>query len=307
MTTALTGNNSFQLNEHVRQIVAAFIREHGDLALEKLDGAEVSYEQILGAVESLPFLASKKMVVVYDMSLNKEAAEKLEQLIGGAGDTTDLIIVEAKPDKRGVYYKQLKKLTDFTEFNELDEGQLTVWLVAESKRLGASLSRSDATYLVQRVGANQMRLSHELEKLVQYNPDVTRKSIDLLTDENPSSTIFNLVDSVFSGNLRQALRIYEEQRQQKIEPQAIHGMLVWQMHAVAIAVSAPPSASSQQIAQESSMSPYVMQKSQRIARTMGRAKVVAFMKLLRDIDYRAKHEIFDYDEALRYAIVSLAY
>ncbi len=307
MTIALAGVNSFQRNEELRKLVDAFVHEHGDLALEKLDADEAEYNQILGAIESLPFLATKKMVVLYDLSFNKEATEQLEHLIERAGDSTDLIIVESKVDKRSVYYKQLKKITDFHEYTEMDEPQLTSWLVAEAEQANAKLSRQDASYLVQRAGINQMLLSHELHKLVQYDPIVTKKSIDLLTAENPSSTIFNLIDSVFSGNLNQALRIYDEQRQQKVEPQAIHGMLVWQMHAVAIAVSAPSSVNSAQIAKDSSMSPFVIQKSQRIARSMGRAKIIKFMKLLRDIDYRGKHEVFDYDEALRYAIISLAY
>ncbi|MGI9028202.1 MAG: hypothetical protein ACR2FM_05195, partial [Candidatus Saccharimonadales bacterium] len=69
----------------------------------------------------------------------------------------------------------------------------------------------------------------------------------------------------------------------------------------------PSSANHAQIARDSGISPFVIQKSQRIARNMGRAKIREFTTLLRDIDYRGKHEILDYDEALRYAIISLAY
>jgi DNA polymerase-3 subunit delta len=306
MTAAFTGTNSFQIRAHLNERIAGFVKEYGDLALEKLDGLEASYEQILGAVESLPFLATKKMVVVYDLSANKQGSEALEQIIERAGDTTELIIAEAKLDKRGVYYKQLKKLTDFKEYNELEEADLASWLTAEATAKKATLSRGDAQYLVRRAGADQMRLSRELEKLVQYEPMITRGTIDLLTDENPSSTIFNLIDSVFSGDLSRALSIYDEQRQQKIEPQAIHGMLVWQMHAVAIAATAPPNASPNEISKSSGISPYVIQKSQRIAGKMGRPKIIKFMRLLRDIDYRGKHEVLDYDEALRYAIISLS-
>ncbi len=84
------------------------MQEHGALAVERLDGEEASYEQIIGAVESLPFLAEKKMVIVQDLSANKQAVEALEQIINLAGDTTDLVVVEPHPDKRAAYYKQLK-------------------------------------------------------------------------------------------------------------------------------------------------------------------------------------------------------
>lgn len=306
MAIALSGTNSYQVKSKLTKLVADFTAEHSDLALEKLDGSEVSYEQIQSAIDSLPFLSTKKMVIVYDLSLNKQAAEELEQIIERAGNTTELIIVETKLDKRSVYYKQLKKLTDFTDYNELTEDQLAAWLIDEAKRLGASLSRTDSLYLVQRVGLDQMRLSRELEKLIQYNPQISKDTINLLCEENPSSTIFNLIDNVFSGNLKQALHIYDEQRRQRVEPQAIHGMFVWQMHAVAITCSAPANVNSGQIAKDSGISPYVIQKSQRIANRMGRTRIIEFMRLLRDIDYRGKHETLDYDEAMRYAIVSLS-
>lgn len=306
MTVAITGTNSFLAKAEAKALVDDFVKINGDLALERLDATEVTEQVIFAAIESMPFLASKKMVVVQDLSANQAASEALEQIIEGAGDSTELLILEGKLDKRSAYYKQLKKLTDFREFNELDESQLGEWLTGEAKRLGAKLSRSDAQYLVQRVGANQMMLSHEIEKLAQYNPEINRHSIDELTIENPSSTVFNLIDSAFTGNLAQALQIYDEQRRQRVEPQAIHGLLVWQMHNVSITAAAPPSMSSSDIAKQSGISPFVAQKSQRIAHGMGRRKIIEFMQLLRDIDYRSKHETLDYDEALRYAIVKLA-
>ena len=306
MTIALTGTNSFLVRSEARKLTDSFVKEHGDLTLEKLDGAEASRDQIIGAVESLPFLADRKMVVVQDLSANQQASESLEQIIERTNDSTDFVIVESKLDKRGIYYKQLKKLSGFQEFNELDEARLADWLVEEAKGRKAVLNKKDAAYLVERVGTDQMRLSRELEKLRQYDPQIGRHSINKLTDENPSSTIFNLIDSAFSGNLAQALRIYDEQRRQKVEPQAIHGMLVWQMHNVAVTAAAPSGMNSAEIAKQSGISPFVAQKSQRIARQMGRRKIIDFMELLRDIDFRSKRETLDYDEALRYAIVTLA-
>lgn len=306
MTFALAGTNHYQLKSRLDELVNSFVKKHGNLVLEKLDGEEASYEQIIGAVESLPFLAEKKMVIIYDLSANKQAAEALEHIIELAGDTTDLIMVESMPDKRSAYYKQLKKLDGFNEFSEPDENELAKWLVSESVKKNARLNLGDARYLVERVGRNQSRLQQELEKLIQYDPLVNKESIKLLIEENPSSTIFNLIDSVFSGNLDQALHIYDEQRRQKVEPQAIHGMLVWQMHAVAVADSAPPANTPAQISKDSGLSPFVIQKSQRIAHKIGRQKIIEFMRLLRDIDYRGKHEALDYDDALRYAFIILA-
>lgn len=306
MITVVSGENRFLVQQHMRRTVDPFIAEHGDLAVERIDANEASYDDIRAAVESLPFLVSKKLVIVNNLSQNKEAAEKFDELKELASDTTDLFIVEAKLDKRGAYYKKLKKQKEFTEYAELDESSLSAWLVDMAHQLNGSISRSDASYLVQRVGANQLRLSNEVKKLIQYNVHITKSSIDDLTVENPGTTIFNLIDSIFSGNMQQALRIYDEQRKLRIEPQAIHGMLVWQMHTVAIISAAPKNTPAQTIASQSGISPFVVQKSQRIAAKMSRSAILQFLQLLRDIDYRSKRSALDYDEALRFAIVSLA-
>jgi DNA polymerase III delta subunit len=204
-----------------------------------------------------------------------------------------------------VYYKNLKKIEGFEEFKDPDPSNLHGWLMSQAKMLGANISHVDATYLIDRVGANQTLLAHEVEKLAQYDLRISRANIDLLTEQTPSSTVFNLIDSAFSGNLALALKLYDEQRAQKVEPQAVHGMLVWQMNIVAVCATAG-NKNSHEIATETKLNPYVVGKSQNIARRMGREKISEFLKLLRDIDYASKHKTYDYDQAMRYAIVSLA-
>jgi DNA polymerase-3 subunit delta len=152
MLLILTGTNNFLLRAELRRLVADFEAEHGDMALERLDGEDASFERIQEALQSLPFLASKKMVVLLVPSANKQFTEKAETLLSELPETTDLIMVEPKLDKRLAYYKFLKKQPGFTEFHELDEMGLSKWLVALAKEKSAVLSLQDAKYLVERVG-----------------------------------------------------------------------------------------------------------------------------------------------------------
>ncbi|HXR50452.1 MAG TPA: hypothetical protein VN778_05505, partial [Verrucomicrobiae bacterium] len=64
MIVTLTGENSFSLHGELKQIVDSFVLEHGDLALERLDGEEVEFSQIYEALTSLPFLSVKKLVIL---------------------------------------------------------------------------------------------------------------------------------------------------------------------------------------------------------------------------------------------------
>lgn len=304
MVSVLTGDNHFLLQQELRRIVAAFVQDQGDMALEQLDGEEASFDRLREALQSLPFLASRKLVLLRNVGLNKEFIDQHETLLNELPETTDLLIVESKLDKRTTYYKYLKKHTDFHEYTELDAPGLSKWLVDFAAEQGGSLARPDAAYLVDRVGVNQQLLSNELTKLLQYSPQITRTNIDLLTEKTPRSTIFELLDAALSGNTKRALELYAEQRAQKVEPQQILALLGWQLHVLAL-VKVAGNRDAGQIASDAKINPYVIRKTQGIAQRMTMPQV---KKLVHDtlvLDVRLKSEAIDADEALQNLIITL--
>lgn len=304
MITTFTGANSFGLQRELRQLVDAFVAEHGDLALERLDAEETDVARIGEALTSLPFLASRKLVILRASSTNKQFVEKFEQLLSGVPDTTDVILLEPKLDKRLAYYKFLKKNTDFREFPELDTGGLARWLADAAKAAGGSLTAPDARYLVERVGAHQQLLSNELEKLLLHNPKITRENINELTEATPQSTIFELLEAAFAGNHRHTLQLYAEQRALKVEPPQIIAMLAWQLHVLAL-LKAAGDRSVDAVARESRLSPFVLRKSQGIARKLNTTQLKKLIADLLEIDVASKRSALDVDEALQNYLLRL--
>ena len=305
MIQTLTGANTFLLKRELDVAVAAFVMAHGDLALERIDGQEAELAKIQEAITSLPFLSNKKMVVLRAPSANKAFTEKVAQLLGDVPETTDVIIVEPKVDKRSSYYKYLKSKTTFQEFNDLDQYALASWLVATANGLGGTINSKDANYLVERVGANQQTLGNELEKLLLYAPTITRQTIDSLTEAAPQSTIFQLLEAVFAGNLHRAFELYSEQRALKVEPAQIIAMIAWQLHVLVI-IKTAGQRSADEIAREAKISPYVIRKSQEIARRLTLVKLKALISDLLIIDTRMKREALDADEALQHYLLKLS-
>lgn len=305
MTITLTGANSFLLKSELDHLTHAFSAEHGDLALEKLDGEEAPYDRITESIQSLPFLAIKKMVVLKTPGFNKQFAENIEDLLAGVPETTELIIVEPKLDKRLSYYKILKKKTDFREYQELDIAGLANWLAKTAQNRGGQLKLADARYLVERAGANQQLLSNELNKLLSYRTAVTKETIDLLTDQTPQSTIFELLDAAFAGNAQRALALYGEQRALKVEPQQILAMIAWQLHVVAV-IKTAGQRSSDEVARDAKISPFVVRKSQSIARKLTLAELKQLVSNALRLDVRLKSESIDADEALQHFLLALS-
>ena len=295
MIITLTGANDFALGHALRQLRQDFVTEYTDMGLENLDGQDVDPKQLPSILQALPFLVAKRMIIFRQPSAVKATQDAFEQLLDSVTDTTDLLIVEPKPDKRTSYYKALQKKTDLREFKELDEHGLAQWLVAQAKAGVGSLSSSDALYLVRRVGTNQLLLANEVQKLLSYQPAITRVTIDELTEPTPQSSVFDLLDAALSGNKKRTVALYHEQRQQKVEPLAIMGMLAWQLHILALVKTAREGTN---VASQAKVSPYVISKTQNVARNCTLQQVKDWVHQASLLDIRLKQQKIDADEAM---------
>lgn len=305
MIITLTGENEFGLQAELQQLTRDFIELHGDLALERIDGAEAELTRVREALTSLPFLASAKLVILRAPSSNKQFVEQFEQLLSDVPGTTDVILVEPKLDKRLAYYKWLTKNTDFHEFSPLDANGLASWLSTEAAKRGGKLSPADARYLVERVGTDQQLLSNELDKLLLYEPTVTRATIELLTDAAPQSSIFELLEAAFAGQRKRVMQLYADQRAQKVEPPQIIAMLAWQLHVLAI-IKTAGDRSADEIAKDAKLNPFVVRKSQNIARNLSGPELKKLVHDLLKIDTESKRTNLDADEALQHYLLTIS-
>lgn len=301
MIYTYTGENNYARRLALNEKVRTFIDTYGDFALERLQGDEVTVEQIQAALTSMPFLAERKLVVVYKASANKEFIEAAATIFPQVPDTTDVIFDEPKLDKRTGYYKLVKAKTQFQDFTALDDQRLANWMMEYAKQKGSAIARADAGYLLQRVGNNQQRLANELDKLALLEGPITRVMIDDLTEPTPQSKIFDLLDAAFQGNTNQAMTLYDDQRAQKVEPQQILAMLGWQLRQIALAKTV----GKHDLVREGKMSPYGAEKASRIARQMTLAQLKRLMSELTELDARSKRSAVDLDQALRTYILRI--
>lgn len=305
MITTLSGENDVERLREQARIIAAFVAKYTDMGLERLDGEEASYDRLVEAVQSLPFLVERKLVVIRGGSLNTEFTEKFESFLSATTESTDVLLVESKLDKRTAFYKQLKKLTDFHEFSVLDANGLARFATDYAREQGGMLSPADARFLVERIGTDQLSLTHELDKLLAYSPTVTRQSIVLLTDELPQGKIFDLLDAAFAGQSGRTQALYNDQRAQGVEPQQIIAMLVWQLYVLSV-VKSGQGRSSTEIASAAKLNPYVVEKTARLARQIPLKRLRQMVSDLRILDVRSKSESILLDDALQYYLLTLS-
>ncbi len=305
MITTLAGSNSFLISQNIISLETEFLKDNDIFGLEKIDAESLTVDQIQSNIESLPFLTEKKLVIIKNLGLNKKFLEKYESLIEKLPQSVDLILIENKLDKRSTYFKYLKKNTRFLDCTELDSRQLPVWLIEQAKLNDASISISDARYLVERVAGSQLLLYNELQKLIDYKKNISRSSIELLTELTPNSTVFQLLDAAFASNTARALKIYDEQRSQKVDPMLILSMIVWQLHIVAL-IKAAGTKPTSDISNDTNVNLFVLQKSSAIAAKLTMQKLKKLIRKVSILEFKIKSLSIDTDDALCQLIIDIS-
>jgi DNA polymerase III subunit delta len=302
MVQTFTGKNAFLLSSALSKTINKFEIEAGRFAVERIDASETEFDNIIQSVQSLPFISPQKLVIITSLQANKVMMERIEELIERVADGVDVILVDPNLDKRKSSYKLLQKHTKLTEFSDLDFRGLTIWIAKYSEEQDAKMDSRTAQYLLERVGANQQQLAREIEKLALYDKEITKSTINELTEASVQSTIFNLLEAVFSRNINRAMKLYEEQRSAQIDPHYIIAMFTWQLQNLAQAVYDDTKTESSLVA--AGQSPYTARKSLQLARHVSKARVKKMIIELSELDAESKKSV-DVDEALKLYILSV--
>jgi DNA polymerase III delta subunit len=156
------------------------------------------------------------------------------------------------------------------------------------------------------VGTNHQLLVNELAKLVLFKGHIDSNSINLLTSHTPQSSVFAMLDSAFNNQTAKALKLYDEQRSQGMEPQAILGMIAWQLNVLAV-VKAANGLDAQQIAGESKINPFVVRKVLNIAKYISTKKLITMLDDSLEADRKIKTTNANPDDVIQTLIITFNY
>lgn len=289
MIRTLVGDNSYALSQRLSELKQEFIKKNGSAGVEQFDGEATEWQELETALFGVSLFASEKLVIIKNISSNKDLSEKLIEKLESAGDSTEVVLIEAKPDKRTALYKFLRKKAELEEFWQPSEIELQKWAIKEIADQGGKISSAEARFLVEHVGSDQQRLKHEIDKLVAYQPEVSRENIEMLVERSPRDTIFELLQLALTKQTDRALAKLEALEQAREDPFQLLGMVIWQVNILAIVASAKdvPSA---QIAKDFKINPFVVQKTADLKRRMSSNEIKRIVQLVAEADVRLKSE-----------------
>jgi len=299
MIRSILGPNAFM----ARQRLAELLSGVDSNSIERFEGSDLDIKNLSGLLQAQS-LFSNPTVVVSNVSEQKSLHDDMVALIESLSSDVELIIYEPAIDKRSRYYKFLLKQTVCDEYKNLDSNALTQWLIEYIAANGGKIDRQAAWYLVERVGEDQWLLSNELEKLLLANDPITKELIDKMVEPTPNESIFKLLDAVSASNQAQAIKCYDDLIAQKLDPNYILSMLVWQLHILSIMVFAGDR-NPDTVAKEAKISPFVAKKSAQVARRTSKSQIKTMLEAAAKLDADLKSKPIDAAEALRQLLIRL--
>lgn len=296
MITAIIGDNFYVRKQHLTTIKSDFASKYADYDLEQFDASEVEYQKIVDSLQNVSLFSSNKLVIVTDFMSNKDLTDKIATFIASVPSGVTLVLAADKVDKRTATFAILKASVKIIECKS--PISMHSWIVDEVKRKNGSIRQADAQLLLDRLGPNQTLLAQEIDKLLLYSPAISKESIELLTVSIPQSSVFQLLDAAFSGRKTTVVRLYREQREMKVEPLAIIGMITWQLYVLAIVKAAEQKGISD-VARQAKLNPYVVSKSQQLVKGRTLSNIRDMLKKLLNLEIRLKSQAVDADDALQ--------
>jgi DNA polymerase-3 subunit delta len=260
MTLFFYGTNAYALRQQLQQMVVAYRKKAGsDYGLERIDGAAVKPRDLLAALQASPFLANSRLLIVEGVAGNKLVAEKLGDMLGKVPATTVVVFVEREVDRRTNAFRSLSKADKVVNFEPVTGPKLLGWIKSEVERLGGTIDRGALTELVDVAGEDQWRLAEEIQKLVNYAPEVSVASVRELVTPSAERSIFDMVEAMAAGKADVAVRGYHDLLRQRESEIYVLTMVQWQLRNLLMAKTAP-NMSPAELASAAGMSPFVAGK-----------------------------------------------
>jgi DNA polymerase III subunit delta len=193
-------------------------REAGGDALEVFEPGEgkgmPDHEALLMAIPAMSLMDSRRYLLADGVERWRD--RQLEAVAAAVADLppdlTLVLIARAKAPAKLVKAVRAAK-GEIHEFEAPKARELPRLLVADAQRLGFRLEPAAARVLVDRMGANPVRLQHELERLALWAGDagaVTAADLEAMIADTSEAAVWSLSDALLERDAAAALRIGEQ-------------------------------------------------------------------------------------------------
>lgn len=306
MVIVYTGSDGFAVQEEVNDLAA-----RANLETEKIEGVGLTIPDLADLLLGTNLFREQRLVVVRDLSANSSVWQALPDWLERMDETTTLVLIEPKLDKRSRTYKYLTQHTEIREreaWTVRDLAKAKKWTGQKATDLGLELKPTEIEQLVQRsimetdrgASIDKNRLVNNLEKLaLAYGRGL---AFDDIIEPSSSASAFDLLASALSGHDGFVIDLNNLRAHE--DPFRVSSLMATQVfYLAALANSSKPT---DKVAHDLGAHPYAIRQMSGLARRLSRQSIKRAATILADADYALKSSPTDPWLVLEGALVKIA-
>jgi DNA polymerase-3 subunit delta len=246
----LEGLDDFSISQRIEEIKKGvgdgemFLANFNQFAGEKVSAAELK-----ATVETVPFLASKRLVLVTGLLGRFEAARAKKparagtkgeewrlfaESMGGLPESTLLVLVDSHASSNNPLLKEMAAGADVSHFPLIKGEQLKQWVNRRVVQSGGSIAPAAVGLLAGLLGSNLWVMASEIEKLVLFarNRRIEEADVRTLVSNSQETSVFALVDAVLEAGSTRAEKLLQQMLQSGAAPAYLLYMIHRQLHLI---------------------------------------------------------------------------
>ena len=237
--TFLYGNDEFAIARKLKDFESDFADPTtAGMNTAHLEARSMSEDELNNAVNAMPFLAPKRLVILSNPSAkynNPSARKKFETYISNVPDSTRLVIhelMEPKETEKHWLIKWSKNSTAIKtqSFMLPKQRDMAGWIINEVKNQNGKIEPQAAAKLAEMVGVDTRQAGMEISKLLAYvnwARPVQGSDVEAVCIVTSQQSVFEFADALSQGNGKVAQRLLHRLLENE-DAFALWGMVVRQ-------------------------------------------------------------------------------
>lgn len=288
----LYGDEDYLKNYYKKSIEKVTFPEVNAMNTHYFEGKDIGEEELRNAILTLPFLASYRLVIIENSEFFQKSSDTILQMIKDKPETTRLIFIEEKVDKRNKLYKFLQKEGKVVELGFQSEEMILRWLVKRLGDEGIKITKDATEELILRAGPSLSQIEQEVEKLTSFCIEkkmVQKTDVESLVPLKIENKIFDMIGDLCSKRIGQTIAKYRDLLQLKEPPIRILSLIARQFKQMRLIKEMEKDyKSSIEIKEILGLAPWQVKKLQGMSRRFSLNQLQEILEKILDLDVAIK-------------------
>lgn len=180
--------------------------------------SDTEISQIRDEIETLPMMAARRVILVKEVQDWTDAEwDVLEPVLSTPVQTSVLILVAGKIDKRRKFFKVLQEKALLVEYKKPYENQIPGWIRHIAKAHNLVMSDEAVSLFHRLVGSQLVEIEAEMKKISQFlypRENVELEDVAQVVSQKREENVFDLTEAIASGDkvlsLTQLVRLLDQ-------------------------------------------------------------------------------------------------